>query len=414
MIEHNLDMIKSADWVIDLGPEAGFEGGYLVYAGTPEALVDYGKQRIALPETERESVMRSYTAEELAPVLEAGPFAERVPYNPAKLLAEISDNSNFDEVLPEDTDAQMPWEVNGRKWHTQTLISRTGKPCKWDGRILAEIVDRIEETELFAKTDWNNRTIVEIRAQQKSLGWFLHAITAEEWLLKLKFRTAKNTFRRDVLAQQLALAPLNEMEDIPLYGTELRTRVNNATHGPYQEIELRVHSWHEIDRPEFWQFLETAIRGFAKFLTKVKSSPEDIAPWRVLKEKWHFLPKGYVGGTTPVWSYELLKEIFDMIKTAAPDAVPNWSNKVLVPFSLPEGKRSWAIVHTKRVDGIYLELHVQKNSITLGRITGIGHERHVDRTRDGYDVVTFVFTKKSDLKKTELAKVLQMSVENAM
>jgi excinuclease ABC subunit A len=310
-------------------------------------------------------------------------------------------------------DAQMPWEVNGRKWDTQTMISRTGKPCKWDGRILAEIVDRIEETELFAETDWNNRTTVEIRAQQKSLGWFLHAITGEEWLLKLKFRTAKNTFRRDSLAQQLALKPLNDMEDIPLYGTEPRTKVNNSPHAPFQDIELRVHSWDEIDRPEFWAFLETAIKGFAKFITQVKSSPEDVTPWRVLKEKWHFLPKGYVGGTTPVWSYSLLEEIFAMLKTAAPDAEPNWSNKVLVPFTLPGGKRSWAIVHTKRVDGIYLELYVKKNSIPLGSISDIGCERHVDGTRDGFDVLTFVFTKKSELKKTELAKVLQQAVDGS-
>lgn len=38
VIEHNTDVIKSADWVIDLGPEAGDNGGYLVYAGKPEGL----------------------------------------------------------------------------------------------------------------------------------------------------------------------------------------------------------------------------------------------------------------------------------------------------------------------------------------------------------------------------------------
>jgi excinuclease ABC subunit A len=38
VIEHNTDVIKSADWVIDLGPEAGVEGGYLVYEGKPEGL----------------------------------------------------------------------------------------------------------------------------------------------------------------------------------------------------------------------------------------------------------------------------------------------------------------------------------------------------------------------------------------
>jgi excinuclease ABC subunit A len=54
VIEHNLEVIKTADWVIDLGPEGGDGGGEIVASGTPEAIV---------------SSKRSYTGQFLHPVL---------------------------------------------------------------------------------------------------------------------------------------------------------------------------------------------------------------------------------------------------------------------------------------------------------------------------------------------------------
>src|SRR5262249_55202914 len=54
VIEHNLEVIKTADWVIDLGPEGGDGGGEIVASGKPDDIV---------------KAKRSYTGQFLAPVL---------------------------------------------------------------------------------------------------------------------------------------------------------------------------------------------------------------------------------------------------------------------------------------------------------------------------------------------------------
>ncbi len=43
VIEHNLDVMKQADYIIDIGPDGGTAGGEVVFTGTPKEMVDHGE-----------------------------------------------------------------------------------------------------------------------------------------------------------------------------------------------------------------------------------------------------------------------------------------------------------------------------------------------------------------------------------
>jgi excinuclease ABC subunit A len=70
VIEHHLDVIKTADWIIDLGPEGGERGGTLIATGTPEDLVRNPKTLAA-----------SYTAQALKPLLKGASRWAGIPKN---------------------------------------------------------------------------------------------------------------------------------------------------------------------------------------------------------------------------------------------------------------------------------------------------------------------------------------------
>ncbi len=59
VIEHNLDVIRASDWLIDIGPEGGEDGGELVFAGTPKDIIHCEK---------------SYTGRSLAKHISAEPI----------------------------------------------------------------------------------------------------------------------------------------------------------------------------------------------------------------------------------------------------------------------------------------------------------------------------------------------------
>jgi excinuclease ABC subunit A len=297
VIEHNLEVIKTADWIIDLGPEAGAAGGELVAEGTPEQIV---KNR------------RSHTARFLEPVLAAGPLAERVAFSPktdargrpiaTSEKGAVSANgesrkpqkgsarssppaeaSKSIDTLRTAGEVKAPWEVDGRAWHTQERAASNGRPTRWDGKILERIVDQVEAYALahsdgshgLAPTDWSQRNVVRINGSDKSAISFpfFHATTSSEWVVPLRFFVPKNTFRPATLERALGLVPFHASET-PVLSDQPRVRVD--TLGPFQEIIIMGHSVEELDTPAFEKFIETAVQGFLDIgkASKLKTASE--------------------------------------------------------------------------------------------------------------------------------------------
>ena len=249
IIEHNVEVVKTADWLIDMGPEAGQQGGEVVAEGPPEKVA---------------ASKLSLTGAILKSVLATGPHSERPRFDPKaaakKILDEVKkaaavEKENRDGVKP-------PWELDGRRWHTRDRVARNGKPPRWEGRILESIVDRIHLLGEFAETDWSQRVLVKIQGAAKGSPVFFTASTGHEWVVTLRFTIPRNTFKQATLAASLKLPAFHE-SPIPVLCDYPRVIIGNDR-GPSQEIALTLHAASEVESPAFEAFLRKAVKAYEK------------------------------------------------------------------------------------------------------------------------------------------------------
>jgi len=421
VIEHNLDVIKTADWVIDLGPEAGHEGGYIVAEGTPEDIVahhEHWASRERQPpgplRTSRRSEqpaglrppLLSHTGVMLSPVLTTGERAERESFDADAVARKKQGDVDLHQV---GRAAKMPWQIDGQRWHLQDRVSHRGKPCRWDAAALEHVVEAIESRTGFAEANWNDRAAVEIKADDKAGMWFLHALTGDEWILNLNFRVPKKTFTQAELVRRLDLTPFDDLDDVPIYGRGDRVRVKNLK-GPWQEVTVTVHSQEDVESPGFTEFLHNACDSYLRAVHRAKQNPVGLMPWKKLGRKWHLLRKGFPSGKRVKWDTETLDKLFDVLQDACPDAEFEWGNKSLVhvhkkaggtqPVGSAETQSDgfvWATIHTKRREGIDLLLWGEPGGFALGRISGFGAEREIARHRDGREMIRIRFTKQAQV-----------------
>ncbi len=113
VIEHNLDVIKTADWLVDMGPEGGNRGGYVVAEGTPE-------QVAAHPD--------SYTGHFLAPLLADNPARQPAPPRAARKSAAARSGTKA-TTTKKATDEEGDHEVDGQEGHHQEGDREEGRPA---------------------------------------------------------------------------------------------------------------------------------------------------------------------------------------------------------------------------------------------------------------------------------------------
>lgn len=412
VIEHNLDVIKTADWLVDIGPEAGSAGGQIIAAGTPEKLVEYAERyrkqssasKSRKPKTQ---LLRSYTGEILKPILSSGKRVEREVFDAQKLSEKQAGDIDLKHI---GRDALMPWQKDGKAWHTQEHVSLSGAACQWEGAALESVIDVIENSEGFGEINWNHRSIVEVNGPVKKQGWFLHANTGDEWLLRLSFRVKRNTFKQDDLREQLAFKSLDDLDELPIYGRSNRVRVKNLK-GPWQEVSLTVH-WHqEIDTPEFKQFLERACHSYLDLINHDQIKPADVMPWKVLKKKWHLSRKGFPNNKRVAWDAELLELLFDLIEKTYPQSTVQWDNKSLVNFLQADRKKPFLTIHTKRREGVDITLQAPSGEITLGKIADLGTEREIKTNSKGQEQARIRFANKKQIQVKSFKELLNAFVK---
>ena len=397
VVEHNFDVIKTADWIIDIGPEAGIGGGQVVAQGTPEDVVAQAADPLRI-----EQGLVSHTGRLLAKPLAEGPPVERVKFDPEAARRKQEGDLDIAEVGRE---AKLPWEVDGRKWHTQDRITTTGKAVRWDGAAVAFVIEQIESLGDFGETNWNHRSIIEVAGKNKSQGWFLHAMTGHEGYAKFVFRVARNTFKQVDLGVSLGLKSLQDIPGLENFARDNRVEVSNLR-GPWQEVVVTAHTLAEVETPAFREFLKKAIAAFGMNLVRMQTNIEDLMPWKLNGERWHLSDKGFPIGKKPKWDLAILPRLLQVIREVEPKVEIKWELKDGVTIRVPGVSRFWCRVRTKKPSDLEVFFSGKSGQFNLNHIEKFGRAEISQRRGDGIAVIGLQFVNAEHLHPAQLKSLL--------
>ena len=382
-IEHNLDVIKTADWVIDLGPEAGEAGGRVVVEGTPEGVAE---------------MKTSHTGRALVPMLAAGPVEERSVH-------QLGDNQG-ETVEPEPidvgTEVGMPWERDGKRWHTVDHVDGKGEPVAWDPKVLTWLVDEIESAGSFEKTDWNSRTRIEIKVARVK-PWFCHILTGAKDLLDIAIRIPEGVLPFETFRKRLKIKTLDERTDLPIYGQWDRFRRRVLAEG-WEEWRLYLCDWKDVQKAALRDLLSKTAEAHAKRLAGDAEDPAGAEPWKADGRQWHLSQKSISRRHVVRWKPAFLMALLGRFRSMQPDLQFMWDARTAVQLSVPGEEKVAGKIVTNIGRGLRVELRVPRNELTPTMIERLGEDVEIKPGSD-YDRLVFWLNSLSQNESKQLRSV---------
>jgi excinuclease ABC subunit A len=339
-------------------------------------------------------------------MLEAAKYEDREMWDASELAKKQEGDLELEHI---GRDTLLPWQADGRRWHTRDSVDRKGEPIRWDRELLIKIADAIEAEGGFSPINWENRSIVEASGPVKSKGWFMHAITAETWLLKLKIRVPRRAFTKNQLESVATMPTLNQMEEIEQYGNESRVRARAA--GAWMELELRPHKLGEIDTPKFWKWFGEAMNAFLgktpnDEVAEESFEPEKHMPWKVLKQRWHSLRKGFPPGRAIVWPAETLSVFIQSVHQTSGEGRWRWDEQTHARYYLPGQEEPWIMLHTKRPEALIAVLNGPPGFIPGALKASLPVPVQITTRGDAAEQLQISFTELQQPRDTSVKKLL--------
>ena len=199
VIEHNLDVIKCADWVIDMGPGAGSEGGKIVFAGPPEQLAATAKRK-------KRPRRSAANAKPTSDVSQTAPFlAETLAQLESSASSSAKDDSKSSRTKsksnPDTTESQVqerssgkrsnekaskkrvrvdksetldnssPWRVLGRRWHSLNKGFPEGENPNWPLELAEQVLKMMERVDEALTLTFDDPSRVGVRLSGSERTW---------------------------------------------------------------------------------------------------------------------------------------------------------------------------------------------------------------------------------------------------